>query len=78
MTDNVIDLAEHLPEINAEVVESLRIMLAEALAGRLVALAAVYISNEGDAQTVFHIESPLILVGATAMLHKDALDLLYE
>ena len=58
MTDNVIDLAAHLPEINAEVVESLRIMLAEALAGRLVAMAAVYISSEGDASTVFHNRKP--------------------
>lgn len=78
MTDNVIHLTEHLPEVDAELVESLRTMLSEAQAGRLVGLAAVYVTDDGDAQTVYHMENPLVLAGTTALLHKDALDLLSE
>jgi hypothetical protein len=38
---DIIPIADHLPEVNAELVESLRVMLAEAQAGRLTGLAAV-------------------------------------
>jgi hypothetical protein len=78
MTDNVIALAEHLPEVDADLIESLRTMLSEAQAGRLVAMAAVYITDEGDVQNVYHIDNVLNLVAITALLHKDAIDLLSE
>lgn len=50
---DIIPIADHLPEVNAELVESLRVMLSEAQAGRLTGLAAVYITDEGDARTTF-------------------------
>ena len=78
MADNVVSLADHMPDVDADLVESLRVMLAEAQAGRLVSMAAVYITDEGDVQNVYHIENVLNLVAITALLHKDALDLLSE
>lgn len=75
---DIIPIADHLPEVNAELVESLRVMLSEAQAGRLTGLAAVYITDEGDVQNVYHIDNVLNLVAITALLHKDALDLLSE
>lgn len=75
---DIIPIADHLPEVNAELVESLRIMLSEAQAGRLTGIAAVYTTDEGDVANVYHVENVLDLVGMTALLHKDALDLLTE
>jgi len=75
---DIIPIADHLPEVNAELVESLRVMLSEAQAGRLTGLAAVYVTDEGDVQNVYHIDNVLNLVAITALLHKDALDLLSE
>ena len=78
MNDNVIDITAHLPEVNAELVESLRVMLSEAQAGRLTGIAAVYLTDEGEVANVYHVSNVLDLVGMTALLQKDALDLLSE
>lgn len=78
MSDNVIDFSERLPKPDAEMVETLRTILSEAQAGRITGIAAVYVTAEGDVQNVYHINSVLDLVGITALLHKDALDLLSE
>lgn len=74
----IIPIEPHLPNADPEIVESLRIMLAEAQAGRLLGIAAVYVTDEGDVANVYHVENVLDLVGMTALLHKDALDLLTE
>ena len=75
---DVVNLDEHRPEVNADLIESLRTMLSEAQAGRLTGIAAVYITDDGDVANVYHVENVLDLVGMTALLHKDALDLLSE
>jgi hypothetical protein len=76
MTDNVIPLKP--PTGDPEIVETLRVLLSEAQAGRLTGIAVVYLTDEGDCLTAYHMSEPLHLAGATALLHKDALDLLTE
>jgi hypothetical protein len=69
----VVNLDEHRPETNPELIESLRNMLSDAQNGRMVSMAAVYIRPGGDLLTVFHSPSVIEVVGATALLHRDAL-----
>lgn len=47
MTDNIIPIAGHLPKPNAELVDFMKTLLSEAMNGRLVSFATVYVSNEG-------------------------------
>ena len=76
MSDNVIPF--EAPNGDPEIVETLRTLLSEAQAGRLTGIAVVYLTEDGDCLTAYHMDEPLRLTGATALLHKDALDLLTE
>lgn len=71
---DVTDIADYLPKPDPAIVESLKIMLAEAQAGRMVGFAAVSLTEEDGIVTVFHFARALDAVGATAHLHRDALE----
>ena len=44
----VVDLSQHLPTVDKELVDCLRSLLSEAQNGRLRSYAAIYISGDGE------------------------------
>jgi hypothetical protein len=44
----VIDIQNHLPEVDKDLVDTLRTMLSEAQNGRLRSYAAVYVTQDGE------------------------------
>lgn len=74
----VIDIQEHLPKPDADMVESARVILSEVQAGRVIAFATVYVTSDGDIDSVYHFSNSLELVGAAAVLHQHAISALTE
>lgn len=74
----IIDIAGHLAQPNADIVESLRVLLSEAQNGRLVSLAVVYTTDDEQIATTYHFDSALEALGAVSFLEQDLRDLLTD
>ena len=76
MTDNIIPM--RLPKVDPDLIETLRSMLSEAQNGRLVNIAAIYLSSDGEIASIFHFDSALEAIGAIEYLKNEALTFLTE
>lgn len=57
--DNVIDLADHLPPSNPEIVESLKVLTSEAKNGRVTSIIALWIDDGGEVHAAYHLDTPV-------------------
>lgn len=69
----IIRLVDHKPDPNADVVELLETLLAQAKAGEVTGIAVAYSTTDHGTATAFQYGNWLQAVGATSLLHHDVL-----
>jgi hypothetical protein len=69
----VVRLADHRLDPNADIIELLETLLEQAKAGEIVGIAVAYSSADRGIQTAYQYENWLLAVGAASLLHHDVL-----
>lgn len=69
----VVRLADHRLDPNADIIELLETLLGQAKAGEIVGIAVAYSSADRGIQTAYQYENWLLAVGAASLLHHDVL-----
>lgn len=67
-----------LPQVDPDLIETGRTLLSEIQNGRVVNIAAVYLTSDGEIASIFHFDSALEAVGAVDYLKAEALGFLTE
>ena len=69
----VVRLADHRLDPNADIIELLETLLEQAKVGEIIGLAVAYNSADRGVQTAFQYDNWLLAVGAASLLHHDVL-----
>ena len=69
---DVVDIADHLPKPDPELIESIRILLREAQAGRLTGIGLVYLTHEDEFVPLLHFEQNTDAIAAASVFEDAA------
>jgi hypothetical protein len=71
---DIIDISDHLPPSNPEIVESLKVLTSEAQNGRVSSIIALWVDNQGDVHAAYHIETPVASLALGVLVDLEQID----
>lgn len=73
MADNIVDISDHLPAVDAELVDYLKSLVVEARNGRLTGFAMIYIDGEGGMQASYLLRTQVEQIAAGVYMDLEAI-----